>query len=85
LPTLPPLPPCRWPVFGAGAVQVLKNKYRIEYRHPHSGGVGLAILDTAAEMAAEKSRFEALGYVVTEVFLPLGKSLKSPPIGDPRR
>jgi hypothetical protein len=49
---------------------VLENRYRIKYRHPKSGAAGVTILNTAAEMAAERARLEALGYVVVDVFLP---------------
>jgi len=38
----------------------------------------MAILTSAAEAAAERSRLEALGYVVIDVSLPIGKDQKSP-------
>jgi hypothetical protein len=50
---------------------VLENKYRIKYRHPRTEAVGVVILNTAAEMEAERARLEALKYIVTNVFLPL--------------
>jgi hypothetical protein len=59
----------RWAVWG---IQV-EYKFRIKYRHPRTGAAGIAILYTAAELAAEQARLEALGYVVTEVLLPIGE------------
>jgi hypothetical protein len=50
---------------------MLENKYRIKYRDPRSDAVGIVILNTAAEMSAERARLELHRYVVTNVFLPL--------------
>jgi hypothetical protein len=58
----------------------MEYKYRIKYRHPRTGAVGIAILHTAAELAAERARLESLGYVVIEVLLPIGQRPKPPPI-----
>jgi hypothetical protein len=74
------------PVLDAEGIQ-MEYRYRIKYRHPRSGAVGIAVLNTAAEMAAERSRLETLGYAVIEVLLPIGVRPKLPPIShldDPR-
>ncbi len=49
---------------------MLENKYRIKYRHSRTGVVGVTILNTDAEVAAERVWLEAFGYVVTDVFRP---------------
>jgi hypothetical protein len=61
----------------------MQYRYRIKYRHPRTGVVGMGILNTAAEIAGERRRLEGLGYVVTEVLLPIGERSKSPPISRP--
>lgn len=43
------------------------SQYQIKYRHPRTQVAGLAILQNSAAAKAEKSRLEALGYVVTEI------------------
>jgi hypothetical protein len=58
----------------------MEYRYRIKYRHPRTGVVGIAVLNTAAEMTAETTRLEALGYSITDVLLPIGERPKSPPI-----
>jgi hypothetical protein len=58
----------------------MQYRYRIKYRHPRTGVVGIGILNTAAEIAGERRRLEGLGYVVTEVLLPIGERVKPPPI-----
>ena len=55
-------------------------KYRILYRHPHSGDAGLVILTTENEIAVERARLEALGYVVTKVLRPIGVQPELPPL-----
>ena len=54
----------------------MQYRYCIKYRHLRAGVVGMAILGSAAEAAAERSRLEALGYVVIDVSLPLGERPK---------
>ena len=56
----------------------MQYRYRIKYRHPRTEVVGVFTLHTAAEMAAERFRLEALGYVVPDVLLPLGERPKLP-------
>jgi hypothetical protein len=55
-------------------------KFRIKYRHARTGAAGVSILNTREEMAAERTRLEALGYAVTDVLLPIGERPKPPPI-----
>ncbi len=50
----------------------MQYSYQVKYRIPRTGAVGLAILHSPAEVAVEKARLEALGYVVTEVIEPIG-------------
>ena len=52
-------------------------RYRIKYRHPLSGIVGIVTLHSAAEIKAERSRLEARGNVVMDVMLPFGERPKS--------
>jgi hypothetical protein len=56
----------------------VQYKFRIKYRHPRTGAAGVSILNTHEEMTADRARLEALGYVVTEVLLPIGERPKPP-------
>jgi len=54
----------------------MQYRYCIKYRQPRAGSVGMTILSSAAETAAERLRLEALGYVVIDVSLPIGERPK---------
>jgi len=54
--------------------------YRIKYRHARTGAVGMTILHSAAETVAERDRLEGLGYIVTDVLLPIGRRPRAPPV-----
>jgi hypothetical protein len=56
----------------------MQYRYRIKYRHPLSGIVGIVTRHSTAEIRAERSRLEALGNVVIDVMLPFGEGPKSP-------
>jgi hypothetical protein len=49
------------------------------YRHPHTQIAGLAILLSESEIAIERARLEALGYIVTRVLRPIGARPELPP------
>lgn len=49
----------------------MQYRYQITYRHPRTGAGGVIMLYAALETAAERSRLEALGYVVIDAPLPI--------------
>ena len=57
--------------------------YRVQYRHPNTGAAGIVVLHSAAEFIKEKSRLEGLGFIVTDVLLPIGERPKPPLISLP--
>ena len=55
------------------------ERYRIQYRHPVTGVAGLVFLLGEKEIATERVRLEALGYVVTRVARPIRALPELPP------
>jgi hypothetical protein len=52
----------------------MEYRYQVRYRHPRTGAGGVVMLYTALETATERARLEALGYVVTDMPLPIEES-----------
>jgi hypothetical protein len=52
----------------------MNRSYRITYRHPRTGVAGVSFLVSEIELAVEKAQLESQGYVVTNVFRPIGAS-----------
>ena len=62
----------------------MNDRYAIQYRRPYTGIAGLVILLGETEIATEKAKLEARGYVVTKVLLPIVATPESPSAGESR-
>jgi hypothetical protein len=68
--TLPPSPVCNnLRSVGAWGIR-LEYNYEVHYRNPRTGTAGFMILPSSARANGEKTRLEALGYVVMSVVPP---------------
>jgi hypothetical protein len=61
----------------------MNQRYAIQYRRPYTGLAGLVILLGENEIATEKAKLEARGYVVTKVLRPIGAASESSNAAEP--